>query len=72
MEDTERRFEIHSLRGEIEVARLLSGSIASKFEHAPTMTEKVRIARTYDEVLKELHAMQYLLCMWQRRERESA
>jgi hypothetical protein len=72
MEDTDRRSGICTLRNQIEAARQLSGVLASQFERAPSITEKTRLARSYGQALKALHAMQYLLAVWERRERESA
>jgi hypothetical protein len=72
MEDTDRKFEICTLKSQIDGVRQVSGALAGQFERAGTGTEKMQIARTYSQTLKALHAMQYLLRMWERRERKSA
>lgn len=64
------RLRIKSLQGQVEASRLHSQALASKFESAATSGEKTRIARLYDEALKKTHAMQLLLELLEREERE--
>ena len=65
------RLRTQSLKRRIEELRHQSASLAGEFETAPTETEKTRIARRYDEALKQTHAMQLLLELIERKEREA-
>jgi predicted ATPase len=60
------KLRIHSLKGQVAAAREQSKTLAKQFESATTNTEKLRIARRYDEALKQAHAMQLLLEMLER------
>ncbi|MFZ1939829.1 MAG: hypothetical protein WBA18_06215 [Terracidiphilus sp.] len=52
---------IRTLRKLIDASRKQSETLARQFEAAQTSTEKTKIAREYDQALKQTHAMQFLL-----------
>jgi len=65
------RLKMHSLRAQIETSRLLCGALAGKFELTTSPTEKSKLARRYDEALRQTHTMQLLLELMERQEREA-
>jgi hypothetical protein len=66
------RLRMQTLKGQIEASRLESVALADQFESAPTQAEKARIARQIERALKQTHAMQHMLEMLERKEREAA
>jgi len=66
------QLRIKTLQGQVEASRLYSQALAGRFQSAATGAEKVKIARLYNESLKETYAMQLLLEMLEREERRTA
>jgi hypothetical protein len=62
---------IRALKEMIEASRRDSDALALKFQTAQTTTEKAEIAREYDKALKRARAMQFLLELQERKEREA-
>jgi hypothetical protein len=65
------RFRIRSLKTQIDEARQRCNALAIEFDAAKTSAEKTEIARHYDKALKEAHALQLVLEMIERQQRES-
>jgi hypothetical protein len=65
------QLRIKTLQGQVEASRLYSQALAGRFQSAATDAEKVKIARLYNESLKETYAMQLLLEMLEREERRT-
>ncbi|MFZ1938230.1 MAG: hypothetical protein WBA18_05390 [Terracidiphilus sp.] len=65
------QLRIRTLQGQVEASRLYGKAIAGKFESAAAGAEKLKIARRYNESLKETYAMQLLLEMLEREERRA-
>jgi hypothetical protein len=72
LEEIISRLRIHSLRSQVAASREYCNVLATKFESAATNSEKVKIARRYDEALKQTHAMQLLLELLERETRGAA
>jgi len=66
-----RRLRIQALKAHVEASREFSLALASQFEIAPTSLEKTRIARRYDQALKQTHALQLLLEMLEKQGSEA-
>jgi hypothetical protein len=64
------RLRIESLKGQIEAARQQTADLAYKFEAASTSAEKARIARKHAHALKQTHALQHMLELLERKQRE--
>ncbi len=65
------KLRMKTLKGQIEALRLESVALATQFEAAQTNTEKARLARRYDQALKQTHAMQLILELLERKQREA-
>ncbi len=65
------KLRMKTLKGQIEALRLESIALAQQFEAAPTDAEKASIARKHARALKETHAMQLVLELLERKQREA-
>lgn len=62
------KLSIESLKGQVESSRLVCDDLATQFERAQASTEKTEIAHQYAEALRQTHALQCLLELWEREE----
>jgi hypothetical protein len=65
------KLRIRTLKKLVETSRQQCDALVIQFDKAKTSKEKSRIAREYDKTLKRTHAMQFLLELQERRDREA-
>lgn len=62
---------INSLRKYVEASQRQCDELASQFETAQTAEQRSEIAREHEKAMKRKHAMQFLLELQERREKET-
>jgi hypothetical protein len=67
--DLVERLKIKYFREQVDASRRNCTVLANQFAGAQTNREKKKIARQYDEALKETHALQLLLERLERNQR---
>jgi hypothetical protein len=72
VDSTVHALGVRALKKLVESSRERCDALVLEFEAAQTSLEKSRIAREYDKALKKTHAMQLLLELQERKEREAA
>jgi hypothetical protein len=60
------KLKLKSIHGQLTATRLYSQVLARQFECATTEREKARIAREYDEVMRQAKTLQMVLEMLER------
>lgn len=71
MEGFVRKLKIQSLKAQIDEKRQFSTELARGFERIGSSEERTRTARCFDDTLKQMHAMQLMLELLERHEREA-
>jgi hypothetical protein len=64
------RLKIKYFQGQLASSRLYCDTLARQFAAAQTKTKTKKISCQHDEALKEVHALELLLALLQREERE--